>query len=96
VKNINRILTFSCLVAIAITSCRNEPKTEDSNPFFSEYKTPFGVPPFDKIHASHYMPAFERGMNEKRRDLEVLLAVKEDPTFTNTIEAYDKIGVLLD
>jgi peptidyl-dipeptidase Dcp len=96
VKNIFRLLTLSCTIAVAITSCRNEPKKVDSNPFFSEYNTPFGVPPFDKIHAIHFMPAFERGINEKRDDLVKLLSVKEEPSFKNTIEAFDRMGVLLD
>ena len=79
-----------------ITSCRNETKKIESNPFFSEFNTPFGVPPFDKIYASHYIPAFERGMNEVRNELNELLAGKAEPTFKNTIEAYDRMGVLLD
>lgn len=95
-KNQIRFLLISFFVALALTSCRNETKKIESNPFFSEFNTPFGVPPFDKIYASHYIPAFERGMNEVRNELNELLAVKKEPTFKNTIEAYDKMGVLLD
>jgi len=95
-KNIFRLLTLTCLVALIAVSCKSKPVKTESNPFFSEYNTPFGVPPFNKIFAAHYMPAFERGMIEKRHELEVMLASKEEPTFKNTIEAYDRIGVLLD
>ena len=79
-----------------LTSCSNEPKIDTSNPFFTEYNTPFGVPPFDKVHAAHYMPAFEKGMAEKRKELDQLLSVKDAPTFANTIEALDRSGALLD
>ena len=82
------------MIFLATIACKNQPKTVESNPFFSDYKTPFEVPPFDKIYAKHYMPAFERGMAEARKDIEKLLAVKEPPTFINTIEAYDKGGEL--
>ncbi len=84
------------MVAIIAASCNNKPVKTESNPFFSEYNTPFGVPPFNKIFAAHYMPAFERGMSEKRHELEVMLSSKEEPTFKNTIEAYDRMGALLD
>ena len=38
------------------------------NPFFTEYTTPFGVPPFDKIEVAHYKPAFEKGMEEQKKE----------------------------
>ncbi|MGB0495915.1 MAG: peptidase M3, partial [Kangiellaceae bacterium] len=34
----------------------------ETNPFFSEYDTPFGIPPFDKIKNEHYAPAFEKAI----------------------------------
>ena len=37
-------------------------KDGKDNPFFSEFDTPEGVPPFDKIKAEHFMPAFEEAM----------------------------------
>ena len=46
---------------MALASC-NSPKSAGENPFFTQWDTPFGVPPFDKIRAEHFMPAFERGM----------------------------------
>jgi peptidyl-dipeptidase Dcp len=96
VKNITRLLTLSGLVAVMLSSCKTEPKMNESNPFYSDYSTPFGVPPFEKIYAKHYMPAFERGMTEKRKDIADLVNVKEEPTFANTVEALDRSGVLLD
>ena len=29
------------------------------NPFFTEFDTPFGTPPFDRIKTDHYRPAFD-------------------------------------
>ena len=45
--------------AFALTACNapKEQKVETENPFFTEYTTPFGVPPFDQIKIEHYLPA---------------------------------------
>jgi peptidyl-dipeptidase Dcp len=80
---------------MAFSACNNETGADRANPFFVEYNTPFGVPPFDKIMAKHYMPAFEKGMEEKRKELKILLNSKEEPTFINTIIALDSQGELL-
>ena len=76
-------------------ACSNQPETDMSNPFLSEYDTPFKVPPFEKIMARHYMPAFEKGMAEGRKEVETLVRNREEPTFENTIEALDRTGELL-
>lgn len=77
------------------TSCKTEQAVDKSNPFFSKYETPFEVPPFDKIKAAHYMPAFEAGMETGRKEVEAIVASKKKPTFENTVAALDKSGQLL-
>src|ERR1035437_4261766 len=94
-KKFLRLFILLWFIVIIFSSCKHNQKVDMSNPFFSEYETPFGVPPFDKIKASHYMPAFHQGMAEGRRELESLLKSKDEPTFENTIVAYDNIGDLL-
>ncbi len=94
-KNILRLSVMIWLVAISVSSCKNEPKVDTSNPFFSEYNTPFGVPPFEKIMAKHYMPAFEKGMADCKKDVDALLKDSRIPDFDNTILALDKAGDLL-
>jgi peptidyl-dipeptidase Dcp len=76
-------------------SCKNDTGVDKSNPFFSEFDTPFNVPPFEKIMARHYMPAFDKGMEEGRKEIEELLKNREEPSFANTIEALDRAGELL-
>jgi len=83
------------LTATSFSSCKNQPAADLSNPFFQEYNTPFQVPPFETIMAKHYMPAFEKGMEEGRKDIEKLVKNTEEPTFDNTIGALDKAGELL-
>lgn len=76
-------------------SCKNEALQDMNNPFFSDYNTPFGVPPFGKILSKHYMPAFEKGMDDSRSELEAIISNKNEPTFENTVVAFDKMGDLL-
>jgi len=83
------------IAGMLLTACKNKPETDMSNPFYSEYNTPFNVPPFEKIMAKHYMPAFEKGMADGRKEIEALAGNREKPTFENTIAALDKSGDLI-
>ncbi len=69
------------MTATTFSSCKNQPEADKSNPFFQEYNTPFQVPPFEKIMVKHYMPAFEKGMDEGRKDIEKLTRNSEEPNF---------------
>ena len=95
VKNLLKLFILAGLFPISVNSCKNEPKVDMSNPFFSDYKTPFDVPPFERIMAKHYMPAFEKGMNDCRKEIETLLKDTRKPDFDNTILALDKSRDLL-
>lgn len=83
------------LIIFTFTACKKQPEVDKSNPFFTAYNTPFDVPPFEKIMAKHYMPAFEKGMADGRIEIGKLVADKRNPTFENTIVPYDKAGQLL-
>ena len=65
------------------------------NPFFQNYKTPFGVPPFDKIKTEHYLPAFHAGIKQHQDEIDKIATDKSAPTFDNTIAALDYSGELL-
>jgi len=90
-KNITLIVAGMAM--LLFTNCKKEKMTE--NPFFSEYNTPFGVPPFDRIDTTHYMPAFEEGMKQQNAEIESLVNNAEEPSFENTILAFDRSGKLL-
>jgi peptidyl-dipeptidase Dcp len=65
------------------------------NPFLVAYQTPFEVPPFDKIDTTDYMPAFVEGMKQEKEDIDRIINNTEEPTFENTILAFDRSGKLL-
>ncbi len=70
--------------------------TISQNPFFSNYTTPFGVPPFAQIKNEHFEPAFIEGMKQQAAEIAAITAQKEAPTFANTILALENSGDLLD
>ncbi len=65
------------------------------NPFYTEWDTPFGVPPFEQIDIAHFEPATLEGMKQQRAEINEIAANKSMPTFENTIEAMDRSGLLL-
>lgn len=87
-------------VALVLFSCKksknNSQTTETSdNPFFSEYQTPFNVPPFDKIKHEHFKPAYEEAIKRQQEEIDEIVNNTDDPTFENTIVAYDNTGIML-
>ncbi len=71
-------------------------ETPAPNPLLEEWRTPFGVPPFDKIKDEHILPAFQEGMKRQREEVAAIAASKEAPTFANTVAALERSGGLLD
>ncbi len=59
------------------------------NPLLSEWTTPYGVPPFDRIRIEDYRPAVERLIAESREAIDRIATRPEEPTFANTIEALE-------
>jgi len=80
------------IAGLLLSSCL----TQEENPLFSEFDTPFQVPPFDKIQEEHYLPAFKEGMEQQNMEIDAIVNNPEAPTFENTIEAIESTGSLLD
>ena len=88
------------LSIITLASCSNKSKQAEntsnpSNPFMTEFQTPFKVVPFDQIKTEHYMPAFEAGMKEQLEEINAIVNNTETPSFQNTILPLDKSGQTL-
>ena len=54
--------------AMALLSCTR------TNPFFQEWKTPYGIPPFEKIQYGDYIPAIKAGIEAQRAELDAIVA----------------------
>ncbi len=87
------IMLMAC-ATVSFFAC-NKGKKNSDNPFFSDYTTPFKVPPFDKIDTTHFMPAFVEGMKQQNEEIAKIVNNTEAPTFDNTILPFDKSGLLL-
>ena len=76
-------------LAVVLGACNSSKKsdgvdTSAVNPFFTEYTTPFGVPPFEQIKVEHYKPAFLKGMEEQTAEVEAIVNNPDKATFENT------------
>lgn len=88
-----RKLLFIILPAMMILSACS-PAVEE-NPFFVEWDTPFGAPPFDKIQDDHFLPAYTEAIQQEKQEIEAIINNPEPPSFENTIVAYDNSGALM-
>jgi peptidyl-dipeptidase Dcp len=67
-----------------------------ANPFAQPSTLPFGLPPFNRIRDSDYLPAFEAGMRAQLAEVAAIARDPHPPTFDNTIVALERSGQLLD
>lgn len=65
------------------------------NPFWVEYNTPYGVPPFDQITLADYREAFLKGIELQKQEIDAIVRQRSMPDFENTIVALDRSGALL-
>ena len=82
------------LIMALFTSTSNT--AHSMNPFFTDYETPFQIPPFEEIKMEHYKPGFEQGMKENLDEINDITANTEAATFENTIVALERTGETLD
>jgi peptidyl-dipeptidase Dcp len=88
-----KVLLMALMIGM-VGGCGDNGDTVE-NPFFSEWDTPYGVPPFDLIEVAHFIPAFERAMAEQNEEIAAITASDEPASFANTIEALDASGSML-
>ena len=86
-----KTIITTCAAAIVCGSAM----AKGGNPFLGKYTTPFGIPPFEQIKVEHYKPAFIKGMEEHKKEIDAIVNNKKTATFENTIAALDRSGELL-
>ena len=69
--------------------------TAQTNPFFAEWNTPYGIPPFSQIKCEHYIPAIQEGIKQQWETVCKIAESNETPTFDNTIAPLELSGELL-
>lgn len=66
------------------------------NPFFGEWDTPYGIPPFEKVRTKDYLPAIKEGIKIQQAEIQAIIDNPETPDFQNTIASFDRSGVVLE
>lgn len=82
----NKLTLILMTTSIALGACSNN----DNVLMNSSFDTPHGVPPFDKIKYSDYVPAFEKAIAEADDAVKLIVANRNEPTFRNTIVPFDR------
>lgn len=84
-KTLISIITFFAAMTMATAQ----------NPFFSDYKTPHGTHPFNKIKNEHFEPAFAKAIEKHKAEINKIVMIRAVPTFENTILPYERSGEML-
>ena len=82
--------TMSCLFC----AC-SQKENLTSNPFLTEFQTPYATPDFNRIQFEHYEPAFLKGIEQQNEEIQSIVQNTEAPTFENTVVALDNSGEIL-
>lgn len=82
-------LLIMAIAAMSMCAC------VEKNPLLKEWDTPFGIPPFEEIKTEDYVPAVKKAIEAHDAEIAAIVNCKEDPTFDNTILAFDRSGELL-
>lgn len=90
-----KICLLFTIVATSMATQAQKGQSNTQNPLLQEYKTPYNVPPFDKIKNEHYKPAIIKGIAAHDAEIKKIANNKSAATFSNTIEALENAGLLL-
>ncbi len=66
------------------------------NPFLKPYDTKYGIPPFDKIEVSDFIPAIKAGVAEQEENLRNITRNRAVPDFDNTILPLENLSPILE
>ena len=81
---------FILAAAMTLASCGTR-----TNPFLTDWDTPYGIPPFEQIQIKDYIPAVKAGIEAQQQEIAAIVASQEAPTFENVIAPFDRSGGLL-
>ena len=89
------IFAATCLALFPLVTACSRPKAPTTNPLLTEWKTPFGVPPFGQIKPDDFMPAFEEAIRQHNAQVIAIVEDTSPPAFDNTVAALDDSGEAL-
>ena len=92
-KTLRHLLVASSLPALvgAVQAADAPP----ANPLLVESTLPLHFPRFDQVRDEDFLPAFEQGIAEHRKEVQAIATNPDKPTFDNTIVAMERSGRML-
>jgi peptidyl-dipeptidase Dcp len=69
-----------------------KPGPASDNPLLGPWTTPFAMPPFHRIEIAHFVPAFDKGFADNRKEIAAIAGDPAAPTFVNTIDTMERAG----
>ena len=90
-----KAITALALMGTLTLSCQKQTQ-EAGNPLLTDFTAPYGIAPFEQITTEHFREAILKGLEEHEAEIQAIINNPEEPTFANTIAAYDQAGQLLD
>ena len=69
---------------------------DSTNPFLQPYTTKYGIPPYEKIKVSDFIPAIKAGIEEQDRNLSAITRNRALPDFDNTILPLENLSPILE
>jgi peptidyl-dipeptidase Dcp len=63
-----------------------------ANPLLQAWDTPYGLPPFERVSAEHFTPAFDVALSRHDVEIDAIANNAAPPSFDNTIAALDRSG----
>jgi peptidyl-dipeptidase Dcp len=99
-RSINKAIGLSFIIATVLIAACNSKKDDKQinnetavNPLVQPWQGKYnGLPPFDKVKLEHFIPAEEQALKAQREEIKQITSNKEEPTFSNTLEALEKTG----
>lgn len=62
------------------------------NPLLTNWSTPYQTPPFELFKPEHFVPAFKDIIERSKKQVDKIVASKDEPTFENTVVALERGG----
>ncbi|MFC2529450.1 M3 family metallopeptidase [Segatella oris] len=95
---LKRSLLAAGLASTVALSASAQQAHEDKrrNPLLIYSALPFTAPDFSCISETDYKPALYKAIDDQRDFINHIVSNEETPTFANTIQAYERSGVMLD
>lgn len=83
-------------LASGLTPATANAGDDHANPFLTPYTTKYGIPPFEQIRTSDFIPAIKAGIEEQQQNILNICRNRATPDFDNTILPLENLSPILD